>query len=196
MLSVDDKTCGPENGDKKCTGTAWCSEFGWCGTTAEYNSENKRRDNSRFNGPDTQKALNAQCRKDRLYVDEFGLNCDVMVNHPRSQDDWKYWTDVTGKVAGQYCRKWCKPIYIQDTPKDTQGWGCPLTQTNNPSFNVPDSSHASDAVVKAVCDANPDCAGYYSNGRPYGSWYIASNKTPENCDVKFPQIYPTFFRKL
>jgi hypothetical protein len=192
---MDDKKCGPKNGGKKCTGTAWCSEWGWCGTTEIYNYPN----HSSYNGPDTQSALNSQCRKDQLYVDTFGHNCEFLGNDPNSQN---IWTDVTGKYAGKYCKKWCtQQTYRYDTPNNTQLWGCVLTQANNPRLNVTGSSDSSESVVRNACNTNPDCAGYYSNGiPPNGNWFIASNKTPENCDVslknKSGQIYPTFFRKL
>ncbi len=204
---MDDKKCGPDNGGKKCTGTAWCSYWGWCGTTNDYNYP----EHSAYNGPDTQNALNSQCRKDQLFVDKFGHNCEFLGNYLCVKPDWK---DVTGKDAGEYCKKWCTPTptstptYIQDQPKNTQRWGCALKQANNPSLNVIGSSDSSESVVRNACNANPNCAGYYSNGigyysngiPPNGNWFIASNKTPEKCDTslenKYGQVYPTFFRKL
>jgi hypothetical protein len=201
---IDDKTCGPLNANKKCTGTAWCSQWGWCGTTTAY----KYDTNSAFNGPNTGIALQNQCKADQLYVDSLGHDCTYLKTDSRSMQNS---TDVTGKVAGQYCKRWCgavENVTPGATPDDKKcgplnankkctgvawcskwGW-CGTTaeykHDANSAFNGINTATASPPAksIPLSC-ANPTAPANSQKGQPWKDLLGSGESNSVKCDYGF-----------
>jgi hypothetical protein len=89
--------------------------------------------------------------------------------------------DVGDALAAGYA-----PVY-KKTSIPVGTWGCLIPGDDARAMTK------SRADVEAMCDANVKCRGYYADQDD--SWFIATDKDPEQCTVRGRESYSSFYAK-